>query len=148
MAYLATIVSLVIFLSCSDESRQIRYAMRLAGDNKSELKAVLLHYRTGDRDPEKLKAAEYLIANMPAHYSYADTAMVNRYYLTALPILKSGKSAEWQRDTLRQISERDFPDLRRNIVSDVNVMTADYLIYSRDHAFGQWRARPGAKHLT
>lgn len=148
MAYSATIVSLVIFLSCSDESRQIRYAMRLAGDNKSELKAVLRHYSTEDKDPEKLKAAKYLIANMPAHYSYADTAMVNKYYVTALPILKSGKSAGWQRDTLRQISGRDFPDLRRNIVSDVRVMTADYLIYSIDHAFEQWRTRPWAKHLT
>ena len=148
MTVLALLSSATVLTSCSEDDLYLHYALKAAGDNKSELKAVLKHYRTEDNDPEKLKAAKYLIANMPAHYSYADTAMVNRYYAIALPILKSGKSAEWQRDTLRTISERDFPGMTSNIVSDVQVMTADYLIYSIDHAFTQWRTRPWAKHLT
>ncbi len=148
MTVTAAAVFLCAYTSCDGEGRYLRRAMRLAGDNKSELREVLRHYRTADNDPEKLAAARYLIANMPAHYSYADTAMVSRYYETALGILKSGRSAEWQRDTLRQISERDFPDLRRNTVSDVRVMTAGYLTYSIDHAFEQWRTRPWARHLT
>lgn len=134
--------------SCSQDDLYLHYALKAAGDNKAELKDVLRYYRTEDKDPLKLKAAKYLIANMPAHYSYADTAMVNRYYDVALQILKSGKSAEWQRDTLRVISERDFPGMSQNVVSDVQVITSDYLIYSIDHAFTQWRTRPWAKHLT
>ena len=150
MALLTTVLTLSVctLTSCTDDDLYLHYALKAAGDNKSELKAVLKHYRTEDKDPEKLKAAKYLIANMPAHYSYADTAMVNRYYAVALQILKSGKDAEWQRDTLRVISERDFPGMSQNVVSDVQVMTSDYLIYSIDHAFAQWRTRPWAKHLT
>ena len=150
MALLTTVLTLSVctLTSCTEDDLYLYYALKAAGDNKSELKAVLKHYRTEDKDPEKLKAAKYLIANMPAHYSYADTAMVNRYYAVALQILKSGKNAEWQRDTLRVISERDFPGMSQNAVSDIQVMTSEYLIYSIDHAFTQWRTRPWAKHLT
>lgn len=141
-------LTLVAFSGCSKDDLYLHYALKAAGKNKTELKAVLKHYRTVDKDPEKLKAAKYLIANMPCHYSYADTVMADRYYSVALQILKSGKDAGWQRDTIRQISERDFRGMANNIVSDVQVMTADYLIYSIDHAFTQWRTRPWAKHLT
>ena len=146
----ATAVTALLHVSSpgNDENRFLRYAIRMAGDNKSELKAVLHHYRTGDKDPEKLKSAEYLIANMPAHYSYADTSAINSYYRTALTILGTGPDPDWQRDTLRQISDCDYQSLSYNTISDVRIMTADYLIYSIDHAFEQWRTRPWAQHLT
>ena len=139
---------LVAFSGCSKDTMYLRYALKAAGNNKSELKAVLKHYRTVDKDPEKLKAAKYLIANMPAHYSYRDTAAINSYYSQALEILGTGPSPDWQRDTLRQISDTQYPNISRNIISDVEVMTADYLIYSIDHAFKQWKTQPWAKHLS
>ena len=139
---------LVAFSGCSKDTMYLRYALKAAGNNKSELKAVLKHYRTVDKDPEKLKAAKYLIANMPAHYSYRDTAAINSYYGQALEILGTGPSPDWQRDTLRQISDTQYPNISRNIISDVEVMTADYLIYSIDHAFKQWKTQPWAKHLS
>lgn len=146
-ALFATLI-LVAFSGCSKDDIYLHYALKAAGENKSELKAVLKHYRTVDKDPQKLKAAKYLIANMPAHYSYRDTAAVNRYYSKALEILGTGLSPDWQRDTLRQISDTQFAGLSRNIVSDVQVMTTDYLIYSIDHAFNQWKTQPWAQHLS
>ena len=146
LSSLFVVVSLAAFSGCSDDSLYLRYALKAAGDNKSKLKAVLRHYRTQDRDSEKLRAAKYLIANMPGHYSYADTAAINSYYRTALSILGTGPSPDWQRDTLRQISERDYPGLTSNIVSDVQIMTADYLIHSIDHAFTQ--CAPARGHST
>ena len=145
---LSTFILLFAFIACTENPLHLYYAMRSAGENKSELKSVLKHYRTIDRDPEKLRAAKYLIANMPAHYSYSDTAAINSYYRTALSILGTGPSPDWQRDTLRTISDRDYAGITKNVVSDVQVMTADYLIYSIDHAFKQWRTKPWAKHLT
>ena len=138
--FLFASLSLLVFGGCSKDDIYLHYALKAAGDNKGELKAVLRHYRTEDKDPLKLKAAKYLIANMPAHYSYRDTAAINNYYSKALEILGTGPSPDWQRDTLRGIT--------RSVVSDVEVMTADYLIYSIDHAFNQWRTRPWAKHLS
>ena len=139
---------LAAFSGCSKDDLYLHYALKAAGENKSQLKAVLKHYRTVDKDPQKLAAAKYLIANMPAHYSYRDTAAINRYYSQALEILGTGPSPDWQRDTLRQISDTQYAGITRNIISDVEVMTADYLIYSIDHAFKQWKTQPWAKHLS
>ena len=140
---------LVSFSGCSNDYQHLRYALKAAGSNKAELKAVLKHYSTVDKDAEKLRAAKYLIANMPAHYSYRDTAAINSYYNIALRILGTGPSPDWQRDTLRQIGDRDYVGkTSRAWISDVKVITADYLIYSIDHAFNQWRTRPWAQHLT
>ena len=102
-----TVLILTLLCSCNTESIQIHYALKAAGSNRSELKSVLKHYRTADPDQEKLAAARYLIANMPAHYSYADTSVINSYYRTALDILGTDPSPDWQRDTLRQISDTD-----------------------------------------
>jgi len=145
---LLAILTLVAFSGCSKDDLYLHYALKAAGDNKTELKAVLKHYRTVDKDPQKLKAAKYLITNMPAHYSYRDTAAINRYYSQALEFLGTGPSPDWQRDTLRQISDTQYAGITRDIVSDVEVMTAYYLIYSIDHAFRQWKTQPWAKHLS
>ena len=145
---LTVILTLLLTASCTKDSMYIHYALKAAGDNKKELKAVLHHYRTEDKDAEKLRAAKYLIANMPAHYSYRDTAAINSYYRKALEILGTGPSPDWQRDTLRQISDSEYAGLTRNIIPDVEVMTADYLIYSIDRAFQEWRTRPWSRHLT
>lgn len=141
-------LTLVAFSGCSKDDIYLYYALKAAGKNKTELKAVLKHYRSVDKDPQKLEAAKYLIANMPAHYSYRDTAAINRYYSKALQILGTGPSPDWQRDTLRQISDTQYPGITRDMISDVEVMTADYLIYSIDHAFKQWKNRPWAQHLS
>jgi len=134
--------------SCTKESRYLHYALNSAGENKKELKAVLHHYSMEDRDAEKLEAAKYLIINMPAHYSYHDTVAINSYYRKSLEILGTGPNPDWQRDTLRQISDREFAGITDNTVPDVKVIKADYLIYSIDHAFHEWRTRPWARHLT
>lgn len=142
------ILTLLLTASCTKDSMYIHYALKAAGENKKELKAVLRHYRMEDKDAEKLRAAKFLIANMPAHYSYRDTAAINSYYRKALEILGTGPSPDWQRDTLRQISDSEYAGLTRNIIPDVEVITADYLIYSIDRAFQEWRTRPWSRHLT
>lgn len=145
---LTIILILLLTASCTKDSMYIHYALKAAGENKKELKAVLRHYRMEDKDTEKLRAAKYLIANMPAHYSYRDTAAINNYYRKALEILGTGPSPDWQRDTLRQISDSEYAGLTRSIIPDVEVITADYLIYSIDRAFQEWRTRAWSKHLT
>jgi len=144
-------IVLSVFLtacSCTNDDLYLHYALKAAGENRKELKSVLRHYRTEDKDPLKLRAAKFLIANMPGHYSYADTAAINSYYRTALGILGTGPSPDWQRDTLRTISDRDYPLLMSDVVPDIEVITARFLIDNIDHAFTQWRTRPWAQHLT
>ena len=141
---------LFIFLSCTKEDIYLHQALKAAGENRIELKSVLNHYRKEDKDPLKLKAAKYLIANMPAHFSYADTLRINSYYRTAISILGKGPNPDWQRDTTALISKRDYPDLLYDpvTISDVEIMKADYLIKNIDNAFTQWKTRPWSKHLS
>ena len=143
---IAIVFGMVLCTGC--ENIYLRYAMKSAGENRKELKAVLKHYKRDDPDAQKLAAAKYLIENMPAHYSYRDTAAINSYYSKALSILGTGSGPDWQRDTLRQISDMEYPGLMSDVTSDIKVMTADYLIYSIDRAFEQWRTRPWSKHLA
>ena len=145
---ISLVLTIVLFLSCSYEDKLLREALDAAGDNRSELEAVLEHYKTEDKDPEKLAAARYLIANMPVHYSYRDTAAINSYYRKALEILGTGPNPDWQRDTLRLISDLQYSGVAQDVISDVEVIKADYLIYSIDHAFNQWRTRLWSNHLS
>ena len=81
------LLALTILLSAAcnnNQDKQLQEALKFAGDNRPQLEAVLEHYRTVDNDPLKLDAAKYLIANMPAHYSYRDTAAINSFYSKAL----------------------------------------------------------------
>src|SRR5574344_3017270 len=116
IAIMTLLLVTLLMPSCNSDSTYLRYALRQAGDNRAQLEAVLEHYKD---DPEKYAAACYLIENMPEHYSYRGDDIL-RYYEKALPILKSGKNPEWQRDTLLEISDRDFPglDLDYNVVPD------------------------------
>ena len=58
-------VLLAVLSSCSNEQRYLRYALKVAGENRPQLERVLDHYRHEDKDPSKLAAAKYLIINMP-----------------------------------------------------------------------------------
>ncbi len=136
--------AILLISACNNEKQYLKYALEQAGDNRHQLERVLEHY---SNDKEKLNAAEYLISNMPAHYSYS-TNEIDEYYSIALDILHRDMPAEKQRDTLRTISESRFSHLGSNIISDTKIITADYLIYSIDHAFIQWKERDWAKHLT
>src|SRR5574344_2237332 len=137
---IATILLLfftLLFTSCDTNRSYLRYALRMAGDNRAQLEAVLEHYK---EDPEKYAAACYLIENMPEHYSYRGDDIL-RYYEKALPILKSGKNPEWQRDTLLEISDRDFPGLNRNVIPDIEIITSHFLIHNIHIASNQSKER-------
>ncbi len=63
--------TILLFTSCSegmDDESRLEYALEFAGDNRSELERVITHY---NNEPEKQKAAKFLISNMPRWYSYS-----------------------------------------------------------------------------
>ena len=138
---------LVAFSGCSKESRHLSYTLKAAGDNKSELKAVLKHYKDVDPNPEKLAAAKYLIINMPAHFSYK-TDSIKAYYDLALKVFKSGMSVDAQRDSLKKVSYIRFNKSTNKTIPDYKIITSEFLIHNIDQAYDQWKNRPWAKHLT
>ncbi|MBR0036201.1 MAG: hypothetical protein IJP70_01005, partial [Bacteroidales bacterium] len=70
---------LLLFASCQTrEEKELRASLEKAGENRTELEAVLRHY-SDDTDPRKLEAARFLIRNMQYHYTRTSPE-IGRYY--------------------------------------------------------------------
>ncbi len=147
---LTVVISIVLLAGCRDggngSDSRIDIALRLAGDNRAELEKVLDHYRD---DSEKLCAARFLIANMPGHYSYSDTALLTRYYDRVDSALSRLTGAKRQiiADTINSIAG-NMGIAHAQTIQDVRIITADYLIKNIDDAFDQWKNGNWARHLN
>lgn len=113
--------------------------LRLAGSNRRQLERVIKHYSATPADSLKLKAAEFLILNMPGKYSegytapWEDVATVNLRWSSSsdksrvLDIYKLGEPAQ---------------------KADLHHITADYLISNIDLAFQVWNDKPWGKYIS
>ena len=119
-----------------------------AGPNRSELEAVLNHYKTNDNNPQKLRAAEFLIENMPAHYSYAGDAIYEYYEYAAGILANKSLSQEQQRDSLLSITDLKYRDLPSHTVPDAQVIKADFLIKNIDTSYDRWVNCDWARQIT
>jgi len=109
---------------------------------------VLPHYRTTDVNPDKLRAAEFLIENMPAHYSYADDRIYEYYDYAARILADKNLTPEQQRDSLLAVTDLKYRDLPGQIVPDAQIIKADYLIRTIDTSYDGWVNCDWASQLT
>ncbi|MDR3094339.1 MAG: LamG domain-containing protein [Bacteroidales bacterium] len=142
------VCSLIIFLTCyftwrhqwanPPYSPEINAVLFMAGDNRNELEQVLKHYSQNPADSLKLRAAEFLIVNMPGKYSKYYDAPWNDVATVRLR-WTSSPNKQLVLDTygLGEPVKRD----------DVKYITAKYLINNIDLAFKAWRERPWGKHI-
>ncbi|MDR0713198.1 MAG: hypothetical protein LBF89_02920, partial [Bacteroidales bacterium] len=113
------ILLFVCAFSCTRYSPEIEAVLQQAGDNRSELEKVLKHYGENHSDSLKLRAAEFLIVNMPGKYSsyydapWNDVATVHLRWTSS-----SDKQAILDAYRLGEPVVRE----------DVKCITADYLI--------------------
>ena len=113
--------------------------MELAGSNRHELERVIAHYKADPADSLKLKAAEFLILNMPGKYSesyeapWEDVATVN---------LRWSSSSDKQKvlDTYQLGNP-----VRKE---DIEHITSEYLINNIDLAFQAWNDKPWGKYIS
>ncbi|MDR2040367.1 MAG: carbohydrate-binding protein [Bacteroidales bacterium] len=119
-------------------SPEIERVLRLADDNRKELEKVLEHYSKNPADSLKLRAAEFLIINMPGKYSEYYDAPWND---VATVMLRWTSSSDKQSvlDTY-QIGEPVIED-------DVTYISAEYLINNIELAFMVWREMPWGKNI-
>ncbi len=141
--YIVFIFSLLI-CGCSKYSADIEYALQQAGDNRHELEMVLKHYNN-PHDTLKLKAAEFLIANMPGHVSFREGTFAE-FSKEIMPIWESDADIETKKSRI------DSLIYKYNLASiqpeqDVKIISGDYLIHNIDFSFELWR-KPWASHLT
>ena len=123
---------LMLCLACSNADMQLNEALRLAGDNRPELEKVLVHYAQSPADSLKLRAARFLIENMPGHYTLGGPLMeqkreeiyntpgISYFAKRALDIVVSRLAVlEWEAEP----------------IEDVRQISADFLIRHIDRSF-------------
>lgn len=147
LALSAFLLTAVFTIGCSKHS-PVADVLDSAGSNRTELEAVLNHYRNVDNNPQKLRAAEFLIENMPAHYSYAGTQIYEYYDYAARILANKSLSPEQQRDNLLSITDLKYRDLPSHTVPDAQIIKADYLIKNIDTSYDGWVNNDWASQLT
>ena len=127
-------------VSCSPKMDcPLEDVLKLAVKNRHELERVFEHFSKNPTDSLKLKAAEFLILNMPGKYTesyeapWEDIATVNLRWTSS-----SDKS--------RVLNTYKIGDPIRRY--DIDHITADYLISNIDLAFEVWDDKPWGKHIS
>ena len=134
---------ILLLVSCSRYSADdLEWALKQAGKNRAELEKVLEHYSANPADSLKLKAAQFLIENMPYHYTSAH-ALLDSF---RVHIASHTPGAT----TIPNFEKRFGPlsAIKHQPVSDIHVMTADYLISNIDFSFYLWQKAPWGKHVS
>ena len=131
-------------VSCSPYGKDVREALRHAGDNRGELEQVMEHYSHDKSDSLKRKAALYLIGNMTWHRSYPAEAY-SRYCREMDSVSVSDMPQDSMKQALEEISSRYARSLVP--VFDVRTVTADYLIWNIDYSFEVWENTDWLRHL-
>lgn len=139
MKYCIGIFVFLLFQACqSFEKEQLNYALAFAGENRKELEQVLEHYK---EDPEKLKAAQFLIRNMPRYYGYEGWKLdsLQKVLSTTLQnsFIPDSVVKKWRKVSLRLLPQ----------VYDAHVITAAYLIENIDLSFKVWKEAPWNRQL-
>jgi hypothetical protein len=123
----------VFILSCSRYPRDVRLALENAGTNRNELESVLKHYGAKQEDSLKLKAAYFLIGNMPDQYYFEGRSLdvYNEEISKMHEMDVSTLMNTW--DSIRRIYGNDFISKR-----DIDIIDAELLIENIDMAFQVW----------
>lgn len=149
MRRLLFLAFLLLAPACSsDPPAPIEESLLLADNNRTELEMVLGHYRRL-RDPQKLEAARFLIANMSVHG-------FERHELTDADGKLLGFDARRFKTLDRAQQELDrlealYPGAefrRTRFERDVETITSEYLIENIELAFEAWHTRPWAQGLS
>ena len=132
-------------ISCHRKSN-LEQALELAGDNRGELECVLAHYAQNQADSLKLRAAEFLISNMPQHFGYGGKYYED--YVRKVDSMHPNLPIEL-RLVLYTIPE-SYPALagKLEIKPDVENITAEFLIRNIERSFDTWENSSWLQELS
>ena len=143
--YLVVGLLCILMLSCN-KSSQLEVALQFAGDNRPELEKVLDYYKN-DPNQLKLKAAKFLIENMPYHFTYTCEefeAIKKEMY----PVLLQEQCTPTR---ALKLLEKKYGQLNENKfrkILDIHVITSEYLIDNIECSFKIWQESPWGKSIS
>ena len=128
-------------VSCLDSHipDRLAYAMSFSGSNRHELEKVLEYYKD---DSLKLKAAIYLIENLPYYYCYKQDDLKDLYNVLE-QICDSGR---YDKNKYSYLSSFQYSKVPK--IYDAHVINSDFLIENIDYSFKVWHERPWGKYIS
>lgn len=138
------LIFLIITITCScKKETAINIALEKANSNRLEILKVINHYQNIDnQDSLKLKAALFLIENMPEHGSLwseaIDTFRQKVYSSDSLLLMEPMN--EWWRKLKINHKPEFHPDLK--------YLKANFLIQNIDRAFKVWQEAPWKSEVS
>jgi hypothetical protein len=145
----------LLIISCKPTPKNsFEAALQKAGKNRTELEKVIEHYRQNPADSLKLKAAYFLIGNMPG-FCYYQGKLIDDYYqyFDIVAKLKKQRPAISFTD-LTQIGDSisgvygTFSTDKVDKFYDLQQVNSAYLISNIDMAFKVWLEQPWGKDIT
>ena len=129
------IVFLLTFTACQNDRRL--NALDQSGENRTELEKLLQHYKD---DAQRLKAAEFLIENMDAHYTLESPAISRfRQDVDSLYRHHPKQDVEFYEHAYDALlGQYNLNEEGTHKRYDAQQLKAEYLIAHIDHAFQSW----------
>ncbi|MCD8166203.1 MAG: hypothetical protein LUE93_08820 [Bacteroides sp.] len=129
-------------IACQTEKSRLELVLEISGSNRHELEKVLDLYYQSPEDSLKLKAAVFLIENMPGHTSISGNRLQEHQKQIAASLENEADSEEIE-TIIRSFHFSD--DLIKN---DIEIITAEILINTIEQTFKVWKENPWSRHLT
>lgn len=130
-------IEIVIVTSCQYSPSALDQALTSSGKNRSELEKVLAHYSQKETDTLHLKAARFLIENMPRHYELCSSSLSTHKHL--IDSLHSDMPYIAQSTILSILSRKESTFRQNYRKEDIENITADFLIEHIDTAISMWK---------
>lgn len=126
-----------LFLSCDN---RLEVALDMAKENRTEMEKVLEHFK---HDPDRLKyrAAEFLIGNMPYHYSFIGRGMEEYDSIYARMAIEPKQT----RDSLFQELMKEIDFREKQPQWDIEALDAVQLTEEIEEACIAWSNAPWSK---
>ncbi|MEG2556569.1 MAG: hypothetical protein RSA53_10835 [Odoribacter sp.] len=133
-----------LITGCSKQSAALEAALKYSGDNRTELEKVLKYYSQHQADSLKLKAATFLIENMPGHYS-PDSSCIAEYKAR----IDSMKELPSEVRSVLFTLPNEHPELCQKIIKaeDIRHITADFLIRHIESVFRKMDSSPWLEEI-
>lgn len=136
----------------SETNRRLAYVLQTAGDNRPELEKVLEHYQ---HDTLKLKAAQFLISNMPGYVGY-DPALIQKLQPVYEKHIAISEKYNWEkplgwRKEIKDMWENEKKKIDTDkypMKQDIKIIKADWLINEIDLSFKAWKENAYTKDAS
>lgn len=133
--------------SCEQGKNQLENALNKGASNRIQLEKVLSHYSIHIQDSLHLKAARFLIKNMPGHLTYSNPFIEN--YINTMDSVYPTMSNIVKRVVYNIPLRELLPELEKvGRVEDLKMIKSEFLIQHIDNAIEMWMRCPWLRSFT